>query len=55
MKISKDGEARKSFSGLRDLLEVLDKVRTSAENYQWPRQSWGAVAPADRYSFTKFL
>lgn len=55
LKISKDGEARKSFSGLRDMREVLDKVRTSAENYQRPRRSWGAVVPADQYSFTKFL
>lgn len=55
LKISKDGEARKSFSGLRDMREVLDKVRTVAENYQRPRRSWWAVVPADQYSFTKFL
>ena len=55
VKISKDGEPRKSFSGLRDMREVLDKVRTSAENYRRPRQSWWAVVPADQYSFTKFL
>lgn len=53
--ISKDGEARTSFSGLRDMREVLDKVRTSAENYHLPRRSWWAVVPADQYSFTKFL
>lgn len=55
MKISEDGEARKSFSDLRDMREVLDKVRTVAENYQRPGRSWWAVVPADQYSFTKFL
>ena len=55
VKISKDGEAQKSFSGLRDMREVLDKVRTSAENYQRPRRSWWAIVPADQYQFTKFL
>lgn len=55
VKISKDGEARKSFSDLGDMREVLDKVRTAAENYQRPRRSWWAVVPADQYSFTKFL
>ena len=55
VKISKDGEARKSFSGLRDMREVLDKVRTVAENYRRSRRSWWAVVPADQYSFTKFL
>lgn len=53
--ISKDGEARKSFSGLRDMREVLDKVRTVAENYRRPRRSWWAVVPADQYLFTEFL
>jgi hypothetical protein len=55
VKISKDGEARKSFSGLRDMREVLDKVRAVAENCQRSRRSWWAVVPADQYSFTKFL
>lgn len=55
VKISKDGGARKSFSNLRDMREVLDKVRTTAENYQRPRRSWWEVVPADQYSFTKFL
>lgn len=55
MKISEDGEARKSFSDLRDMREVLDKVRTVAESYQRPRRSWWAVVPADQFSFTKFL
>lgn len=55
VKISKDGEDRKGFSDLRDMREVLDKVRTAAENYQRPRRSWWAVVPADQYSFTKFL
>lgn len=55
VKISKDGEARESFSGLRDMREVLDKVRTSAENYQRPGQSGWAVVPTDQYAFTNFL
>lgn len=55
MKISQDGEARKSFSNLRDVREVLGKVRTVVENYQRPRRSWWAVVPADQYSFTEFL
>lgn len=55
VKISKDGEDRRGFSGLRDMREVLDKVRTAAENYQRPRRSRWAVVPADQYSFTKFL
>lgn len=55
VKISHGGEDRNSFSNLRDMREVLDKVRTTAENYQLPRRSWRAVVPADQYSFTKFL
>lgn len=55
VKISEDGEDRKGFSGLRDMREVLDKVRTVVESYQRPRRSWWAVVPADQYSFTKFL
>lgn len=55
VKISKGGEAQKSFSGLRDMREVLDKVRTSAENYQRPRHSWWAVVPIDQYRFIQFL
>ena len=49
LQISKDGEARKSFSGLRDMREVLDKVRKVAENYQRPRRSWWAAVPANQY------
>ena len=55
VRIAKDGEDRNIFSGLRDMREVLDKVRTVAENYQRPRRSWWAVVPADQFSFTKFL
>lgn len=55
VKISQDGEARKSFSDLRDMREVLDKVRTTVENYQRPRRSWWEVVPADQYLFTQFL
>lgn len=55
VKISEDGEDRESFSGMRDMREVLDKVRTVVESYQRPRRSWWAVVPTDQYSFTKFL
>lgn len=55
VKISEDGEARKSFSGLRDTREILEQVRETVENYQRPRRSWRAVVPADQYSFIKFL
>lgn len=55
VKISRDDEARKSFFNLRDMREVLDKVRTVAESCQRPRRSWWAVVPADQYSFTKLL
>lgn len=55
LQTSKDGGAKKSFSGLRDMREVLDKVRKVAENYQIPRRMWWDVVPADQYSFTKFL
>lgn len=49
VKISEDGEDRKIFSGLRDMREVLDKVRTVVESYQRPRRSWWEVVPADQY------
>ena len=55
VKISEDGEDRKIFSGLRDMREVLDKVRTVVESYQRPRRFWWDIVPADQYSFTKFL
>jgi hypothetical protein len=55
VKIFEDGGARKSFSDLGDMREVLGKVRTVVENYQRPRRSWWAVVPADQYSFTEFL
>lgn len=55
LRTSKDGGAKKSFSGLRDMHEVLDEVRKVVENYQRPRRMWWAVVPADQYSFTKFL
>lgn len=55
LQTSKDGEAKKSFSGLKDIREVLDKVRKVVESYQRPRRMWWAVVPTDQYSFTKFL
>lgn len=53
--IAWDGRAPKVTRDLTDMREVLDKVRTAAENYQRPRRSWWAVVPADQYLFTKFL
>lgn len=53
--ILRDDRAPKVTRDLTDMREVLGKVRTVAENYQRPRQSWWAVVPADQYSFTKFL
>lgn len=53
--ILRDGRPPKVTRDLTDMREVLEKVRTTAENYQRPRRSWWAVVPADQYSFTKFL
>lgn len=50
-----DGRALAVGRDLTDMREVLEKVRTTVENYQRPRRSWWAVVPADQYSFTKFL
>lgn len=55
LQTSEDGGAKKSISGLRDMREVLDKVREVAEGYQRPRRPRWDVVPADQYSFTKFL
>lgn len=52
---SPDGRAPDVARDLTDMREVLEKVRTVAENYQRPRRSWWAVVPADQYSFIKFL
>ena len=53
--VLRDGRDPKVTRDLTDMREVLEKVRTVAENYQRPRRSWRAVVPADQYSFTKFL
>ena len=53
--ILRDGRAPKVTRDLTDMREALEKIRTSAENYQRPQRSWWAVVPADQYSFTKFL
>lgn len=53
--IGRDRRAPGLTRGLTDMREVLEKVRTAAENYQRPQRSWWAVVPADQYSFTKFL
>jgi hypothetical protein len=53
--ILRDGRTTTVTRDLTDMREVLEKVRTAAENYQRPRRSWWAVVPFDQYSFTKFL
>ena len=50
-----DGRATEIARDLTDMREVLEKVRTAAENYQRLRRSWWAVVPTDQHSFTKFL
>ncbi len=54
LSISTDGGSRKILSGFRDMREVLERIKTAAENYQRPHRSRWAVVPADQYSFTKF-
>ena len=53
--IARDGRGTQVTRDLTDMREVLEKVRATAENYQRPRRSWGAVVPADQYQFTEFL
>mgnify|MGYP000908661956 CR=1 FL=1 len=53
--IIRDGRSPKVIRDLIDMREVLQKVKTAAENYQRPRRSWWAVVLTDQYSFTKFL
>jgi hypothetical protein len=52
---AQDGRGTRVTRDLTDMREVLEKIRTTAENYQRPRRSWGAVVPTDQYQFTKFL
>lgn len=53
--IGRDGKGTEVTRDLTDMREVMEKVRTAAEDYQRPRRSWWAVVAADQYSFTKFL
>lgn len=53
--ILRDGPAPEVTRDLTDMREVLEKVRTTVENYQRPRRSWWAIVPTDQYQFTKFL
>lgn len=53
--ISIDGGSQRVLSGFRDMREVLERVKTAAEDYLRPRRAWWAVVPADQYSFTEFL
>ena len=39
--IGRDGRSIRVTRGLTDMREVLEKVRTAAENYQRPRRAWG--------------
>lgn len=50
----RDGRTPKVTRDLRDMREVLDKVRDTVENYQRPRRAWWAVVPADQYRFIQF-
>lgn len=54
MWILRDGRAPKVVRDFRDMREVLDKVRDTAESYQRHHQAWWAVVPADKYRYTKF-
>ena len=53
--IGRDRRAPEVIRDLTDMREVLNTVRTAAENYRRPQRSWWAVVPANQYSFTKFL
>lgn len=53
--IRRDGRSPEVTRDQTDMREVLEKVRTTAENYQRPRRSWWAVVPTDQYQFTQFL
>lgn len=55
LRILRDGGEPKVTRDLTDMREVLEKVRTAAENYQRPRRSWWAVVPVDQFSSIKFL
>lgn len=47
--ISRDGRAPKVVRDLRDMREVLGKVRTLVEEYQRPTRARWAVVPTDQY------
>nr|DAV71033.1 MAG TPA: hypothetical protein [Caudoviricetes sp.] len=51
----RDGQAPEVIRDLRDMREVLNKVRSMAENYQRSRLAWWAVVPINQYRFIQFL
>lgn len=53
--ILRDERAPEVARDLTDMREVLEKVRTAAENYRRPERSWWEIVPAYQYSFTRFL
>lgn len=53
--ITVDGSSREIVTGLRDMREVLRKIRRSAGYYRRPRRQWWSVVPADQYPYTTFL
>lgn len=55
LRIIRDDRDPEEARDLADMREVLEKVRTTVEDYQRPRRSWWAIVPTDQYSFTKFL
>ena len=55
VRILRDGRAPRVTRDLRDMREVLDKVRDAVENYQRPIRAWWAVVPTDQYRSIKFL
>lgn len=55
LRIIRDDRDPEEARDLTDMREVLEKVRTTVEDYQRPRRSWWAIVPTDQYSFTKFL
>lgn len=54
VRILQNGRAPKAARDLRDMREVLNKVRDTVENYQRPSRAWWAVVPIDQYRSIKF-
>ena len=55
MRTRRDGQTPEVIRDLRDMREVLNKVRDMVANYQRPRLAWWAVVPIDQYRFIQFL